>query len=472
MLKISLKGYIISLKETLLSILFYEEVLSMHKFISIIMILFLLCGCSKSTTVQNTQTHESIKKSTPKNNSATNKAENKYNYISWDDFNEDRAWIRMNSYTHIGCIDKKGYLLFEYENMDILTDFSNGYAHVKDQNTDIVYVLDSSGNIQSAYPEDSSTTVIAYGDGYTVTSEHAEGFNYNDYTYKIYDPSGSLINSFNTTDEYTYENSYYCGKDIFEFGNTNFYFISLKKMINCPTDHQVFFYDDTAAVDITYSETESLSKLKLMNTSGQISEIPIPKDFGSPYSSDIIIKDGLCLIQVSEYPEKNFISYDLSTNTFSKMNIDAKYADKINWDAIPEHFSFSNNRLVLPLTGDDDNHYIMVLDDNWNIIIQPVQGYSSEYTCQKLVVETNNDTVIYDKSGNILYTLSDKGYKKSDYQSDLTQKCPVPFSDNVMTFVIIGSHEPAYLDKNGNKLFSNINTNKSKLKTVNSYNSK
>ncbi len=156
----------------------------MQNFFSIIMILFLLCGCSKSTNVQNKQIHESTK---------NDSAENKYNYMSWDNFNEDRAWIRMNSYTHIGCIDKKGHLLFEYKNMDILTDFSNGYAHIKDQNTNTVYVLDSSGNIQSAYPEDSSTTVIAYGDGYTVTSEHAEGFDYNDYTYKIYDPSGSLI---------------------------------------------------------------------------------------------------------------------------------------------------------------------------------------------------------------------------------------------------------------------------------------
>ena len=106
----------------------------MQKMISIIMILFLLCGCSKSTTPKNTQTNESLKNQS-ENDSTTNNTENKYTYMSWDDFNEDRAWIRMNSYTHIGCIDKKGHLLFEYEDMDILTNFNNGYAHVTDQNT-------------------------------------------------------------------------------------------------------------------------------------------------------------------------------------------------------------------------------------------------------------------------------------------------------------------------------------------------
>ena len=110
MLKISLKEIYNISKKRLLSILFYEEVLSMQKMISIIMILFLLCGCSKSTTPKNTQTNESLKNQS-ENDSTTNNTENKYTYMSWDDFNEDRAWIRMNSYTHIGCIDKKGHFI-------------------------------------------------------------------------------------------------------------------------------------------------------------------------------------------------------------------------------------------------------------------------------------------------------------------------------------------------------------------------
>ena len=186
----------------------------MQKLAYLIIISILLCGCSNSTTTTQTQSHKS-EKTTAKNNSATQKEEKKYNYISWDDFNEDRAWIRTNSYAHIGCIDKKGNLLFEYENMDLLSNFSNGYAHIKDAKTSITYVIDTSGNIQSSYSEDDSTLVISYGDGYTVTSKHTDGFDYDKYIYQIYDPSGKVIDSFNTETEYTSENTNYCGKGIF-----------------------------------------------------------------------------------------------------------------------------------------------------------------------------------------------------------------------------------------------------------------
>ena len=256
----------------------------------------------------------------------------------------------------------------------------------------------------------------------------------------------------------------------FQFGYSDFYFISLKKMINCPTDHKVFFYDNTAAINITKPEDKAI--LKLMNTSGKIFEIPIPNKLGSSFSSDIILKDNLCLIHATQYPEEYFISYDLTTNTFSKMNIDSNYSDKINWDALPDYLSFNNKRLVLPLTGDDNNSYVMVLDNNWNVILKPVEGYSEGYTCQKLVIETDTDTIVYDEAGEILFTLSDKGYEKSDYQNQLSQKCPVPYSDDVMTFVIIGSYEPAYLDEHGDKLFSKINTSNTKLKSSKSYKSK
>ena len=47
-----------------------------------------------------------------------------------------------------------------------------------------------------------------------------------------------------------------------------------------------------------------------------------------------------------------------------------------------------------------------------------------------------------------------------------TQKCPVPYADDAMKFVIVGSGEPVYLGKNGDKLFETINTKKTKNKTI------
>ncbi len=428
----------------------------------LIMILLLVCvGCSKKneSNAKIAKESESISRV-----DTSEEEENREPYLMWEDFSEDRAWVAMGKMTHIGCIDKTGELLFEYYDMNILTSFNNGYAHIKDDNDSTVYVIDVNGNVQSSYPEDSKREVIAYGDGYTVTKEHKEGFDQNEYTYQIYDYSGKILEEFTTEDELTGDNTYYCGQAVFLFGTSNFYFIKSGQWVECTTSIQVHFYENTAAVGVNYYDDEGVTKLKIIDLDGVISEIPIPEEISRNLRDDIVIKNGVCVL--ASTTEQKLSIYDLSQNSFTEMKLKPYYTDKINWDAFQFPLICESNKIVLPLIGDDGEAYRMVCDDQWNVILEPVKGYADNYSCQRLVVETTDDTIIYDENGDIVCSLKDKGYEKGDYQSMFTQKCPVPYADDAMKFVIVGSGEPVYLGKNGDKLFETINIKKTKNKTI------
>lgn len=377
-------------------------------------------------------------------------------YYSWMDYSDGYAWIQYGKQgeKYWASIDKAGKVMCEF-NADTLTEvlpYENGYAYLK--YNDKFEIIDAAGNITSSFTIDDDTIVKGYGDGYVLIQKYAADFDSSGYTYTIYNYDGTVLLEFESEDELS--NSRYCGDGVFGFdivvdgynGYPNaFYSAKDGKLSGCLTsEFDVVFLEDTAAMAINYFSPEATGyrgKLCLMNKTGEINEIPLYPEYGWNWSTDgLSVNENICVLY--EFLREQLLSYDLTTGEFYKL--DESYAEKVIWDELPNPLAFFNDRIVLPMKGNDGSRYIVAFDHKWNPIFEPIKATSNNaaYSGNRIVVSTNGDVVVYDENGAVVFSLSEKGFSSIGAYHDGVVRIA---DENI---------SPTYLDENGDLLFEEI----------------
>ena len=361
------------------------------------------------------------------------------------------------------AIDKDGNALFRINTENIsdytITNFSNGYAHVLTDNR--IYVINKDGEITSSYDRGTDIQVLAYGDGYTLIEEHISNFDSSEYQYKVFDYSGNVKVSFEYPEK-AVARARYCEKGIFQMYITNrdayygtkytdYVSATTGKSIELHADVSSTFFEDTTVAGFSSHDPDEVGYrglLHLINVDFQETSIPIYPDTGWDWESSCnpAVADGVCVIQ--ELYDGILYIYDVENAEFRKF--DGENADKLMLGVIKNlenPLIFQNNRLALPLRGNDGKSYVAVYDKQWNQVTAPIQtNHFFPISCDRVLIQTESDTVIYDVNGNEIFKMSDLGYQNEEIQ---------PFSDNVAK-IDSSSDELIYVDTNGNILFDKM----------------
>ncbi len=361
-------------------------------------------------------------------------------------FSEDLAWIDRVTFKAI--IDKDGKLLSRYTAGDSqttaglqVTPFSNGFASIKSNSS--FNVVNTEGDIVSTYFLDDNNRMIAFGDGYTLMEEHNADFDTSEYIYRIYDATGHTIEEFKEDEPIPENGTYFCGKGMFCIGFNDFYSVNARKWttLENAAHSQIQFYDDFAVV--------SSEGLTVMNTKGEVSErslenLPVKDVNAAP------VKNGVCVLRNSS--EKYLAVYHFDTGEVYQ--IDASYAEKLNWESSLESLTFDNDRITLGLSGADEKSYVAVFDRQWNMIMEPIEykRFFSDYCDDRMIVSTETGTPVYDENGEIVFSLEDKGYVNDDFVRNGYR----PYENGVMQ--VITDDGVQYLDIQGKELLKHIET--------------
>ena len=399
-----------------------------------------------------------------------------YAYIkqSAREYHEGLAWIECSAdfISYWICIDKSGTALFGFDasNIDEVKDFSSGYAYIEKNNT--LYVINTDGDIQSRYAIEGDILAYAYGDGYVLTEELAEGFDNTEHSYIIHDYDGSVLLEFTLDSSIKVFDIKYLGSGVFgirtDQGFNYFCTANGNEWIyNTMPLENIYFYGNTATVNIDYcdcafnSDEDKRADLHLMDNTGNIQRVPLYLKYGSKWEMPIIVNEDTCILEDNSGNYASLSTYDIVNETFTKL--DNKYLDKISWGELPKELIFRDERIVLPFKGMDENSYVGIFDTQWNTILEPV--IAEQYygiADGKLMVINGKDVTCYDGNGKILFNLTlDKNYRFG-YYSDGAILMKEYQEENY----VYPMDTPTYLDDRGEYLFSEINTNILEIKEI------
>lgn len=435
---------------------------NLKRTISSLLVLVLLLSCA---ACMNTVDEEETTTKPTDNIITTTEAveENIANtYLEYCDYSEGLAWIKYENKNgdFWGCINKSGEVVFDLSADDIIkvTPFSNGYAYI--EQNECYKTIDNTGKTVATYNIDDKNSVLAFGDGYVLSKKYQADFDSSEYTISVHNIDGSIIDSF--SDDYiNYDLYNYCGKGVFELSNSydevRFFSINSKKWIdyemdttNCYYGRNVNFYDDKMLVGIIY--TDDNYSFEYMDTNGNFTSDKFGDwntDFGYIWKKEPgPINDGVLAFNCGSDEYVGLFSFDFSTGTMKK--IPDTYRDKVIDDDLHKPLMFEDGCISLLLRGSDDETYVGLFDSNWKAIMEPIKISDDGYfpvSCERLVVKTTTETVVYDLSGQVVFTPSNNGYYNI-----------LPYADDVAR--VEGESQPTYLDKEGNLLFDEIDMSK------------
>ena len=461
-----------------------------RKFLFLILIVLIMCitvcGCGENdknnSNIYKNETYSSsseLQSESDVSNSTENDIDIKIQ-VSYN-FSEDKAWIKFqkskNRTNYIGCINKKGNLLFYYNvnnsNTAKVKPYSNGYSFLETSNS--LYLLDKNGTILQTYPVDSNNNnkqVIAYADGYVWCQEYVAEFDKAYFKYTLYGTDGKSVTDFKYEGTEPIDSMNYYEKKVWGYDKKNegksqkcYYCTEGDKWVNfsyIPNDeYQFYFYDDTAIIGTTYDdEDDSIGYLSLIDTKGNLSYAQLPENVGRWHDIKCFaLRENCCLLY--NYSKDSLISYNVSSDKFVKM--DNEYVDKINYDALPDDSNalvFENGKIALPLIGSDKESYIGLFDTSLNIIGEPIKSMIYDLSDGIFTIQ-NKD--VYDDNLNLLFSADDFGYKAVS-----------PFNNGVAHAKNDGMQMSSggdiygyegnwfYIDRNGEKLFDSVNIKQAK----------
>ncbi len=472
--------------------------------LAVVLTVLFCAGCNAATdsdlqNASSAQSKEPTKESETRAIEQSNNQSKPYYYDEIRDFSDGLAWVtcgeddKNKNNLYWGCIDKTGKLLFQYKNrnIDIKKDFSNGYSYISEEQK--IYVIDKSGNICSSYEtmekrpntnkhifEDNREYIAAYGDGYVVTQNHKTDFDNAYFLYTIYDAKGNVFDTYKTNNDGEIGVNY-CGKGIFAFADdyetksfffdevyykTNFYFCKSKQWVKTEygDTNSAYFYDDTAVLDIVYSDGSDgyRADLVLMDTNGSISKVHLTSEYGDVFQTIGIINN-ICFIYDVD---TSLVTYDLKTEKLSQLT-NKTYLEKINWGYFDNEdkskLCFSDNIIALPLIGKDDEKYVAVFDKDWNTVLEPFKHTGVPAVKEGIFII---DGTVYDSSGKGKFNIRDKGYSLiSDYSDGAA--CVVRESvAEKSSGGIITDNDFTFINTEGEALFNKIDTSDVDIKNL------
>ena len=424
--------------------------------IYIIIIICLLSGCENNNNEVKKNTEIVIETSEVETEEIEQNVETRIVINTLDDFSDERAWIKYQiienelETDYIGCINKEGIVLFHYlfDEIKQYTKFENGSAYVEFTNG-MMKIIDRDGNEIISLKEEEIGNFQFSGDGYYCFIRQYSGFDKVGTVSIIIDSTGNLI--------YEGESGFteYCGNDIFvkfnPLNGTKYIYYNIK-------DNIYFECDDVSSNNYSRTFDNGFSVIKLgannrmletryaiINNIGDIKEI---LGVEGVYERTVgEVKNGAVVFEYSRFspngssPINMLGYYDITNNNFVYME---KYLDKM----YSEYFSssnlcFSDDRIVIPLIGEDNHIYISIFDKQWNEILEPTKflgdNYKCQYSCNRLVIDFGDGDVVLDENGKIIVEASKCGYPFIR-----------PYSNNVAN---VGGK---YIDQMGNLLFEEI----------------
>lgn len=412
----------------------------------------------------------------------------RYTYC-WDYTNE-YAWVSYygESENYLAVIDKNGQMKYKYDT-ELLSGFTtseavamvtcqDGYLYFEPEyGSDELIVLSPAG-IAVKYEfndSDLESGILAYGDGYVITWSSYSDFDSEGHVYALYDSEGSIVNQAKLEED-LYEgpsfSASYCGNDIFcvkingtvgqdSFGNNQFYckfynvagdelasikYTSGEDFIGDGSfaDGETVMYlglDGTVTEDY-WGEVSKSYELLFMDVEGNISRISSDYSVGE---FTPVVSDNKCFYigYDSSTGEYHYMVYDLETETFSELYPENE--DRINLNMYESAPVLASGRLVIPLTGQDGNSYIEVIDEESNLLMEPTladEFYG--FTDGMLVIKSDGEYSVYDTDLNLVYSLSDTEYDSMREYS------------NGAAYVTGEKTMPAYLDTDGNLIFEEV----------------
>lgn len=373
-------------------------------------------------------------------------------------YSEDIAWIE---YTDQGkrywaMIDKKGNAIarFPKSEFESVSSFQDGYATVKVDIVDGIganhyCTIDKNGKIVRKFGSSGyDITTNEYGEiyvlmmsGYAVSVKNLSNFDGVGYEYTIYNQDGSILEQFNY-DEPDLTEVTYCGQGVFQFDNIGYYFAKSKTWKeNMGSITPNFINSDIAVIDTSYSEEGDIKKVGiwLMTSDG------VTYKYTSEYLTDWAIEpsrvaDNVCVVY--DRNSESLVSLNISERKSYKL--DERYSEKMQ-GASTRIYKYSDGRIVVNLLGADKGFYVAVFDAHMNLVFGPIKGEANtSYSDGRLVLDSG---VVYDVDGNIVFSLSDKGYEMWSNQ----------YSDGVLIVTDKANREYKYLNTEGKLLFEKIN---------------
>lgn len=371
-----------------------------------------------------------------------------------DLYSEGRAWVMFgeNETTYWGVIDKSGNAIVRFNAATGIqyTPYYEGYSHVKTANG--YYILDKEGNIVRQFNVDEGTEVILAKGGYVATKTDMSGFDAVGYQYTIYNPDGSVLTEFSEESEHIVA---YYGKGVFSVDSKGYYCSQSGSWV----EEEVYlpvFCDDTAVIATTYYEVDDslygdrFGGIVTLSTTGETNTI-FSKYIGNNISPSVIVDD-ICVLY-DFWSDSDLTALNIST--LEEYPLPEEYASKM-WDMEEEIYSPYDNRIVVHMKGADGNGYVCVFDTQMNLVFGPVQGFANAYSDGRMVLESSDDddTLVYDTEGNIIFSLAEKGYMLTDFPAYGRYSDGALFVHELLTSP---SQDYAYLDTDGNRLFEQIN---------------
>ena len=376
-------------------------------------------------------------------------------------------------------IDREGKVLFWIPEGFYGSAFSNGYAYVHGNAT--TYVIDESGKVLSKHSTDKNAKeyVISRGDGYVLTYEKASTFSASKFIYRIYDPTGEVVNTFESEEELELD---YCGEGVFYTPSTyklphrywdknghsfidkndsegdNKWFDGL--------DAGVRFNEDKKAVVCGFIYSGSTGVV-IMDTDGNTSLQGFPN--GDNYKLIGNISEDHLLAYKGDLSRKDknlaIVSIDTVKNTYNVM--DKEYSSRVYAPIGHVIGTLSNGRYVFTLMGSDGEEYVGIFDSKLVPVCEPIRGtacvsyanYTDGYSDGRLIIFNGKECVAYDVDGNELFAIHEfrgsGGYqdgmisalRPSVVQSEIAE------DGTIVTKEINTRH---YLDLDGNLLFDQI----------------
>ena len=369
--------------------------------------------------------------------------------------------------TWVGYINKDGEVEFRFdcnELGDIRGEqFDGGVAYLmigRDEynNEASCYTIDSDGTILGSFEH-----VVAHGGGYVVTTEKNEGFESSSVVYTIYDAEGNELHSISKdgTDGYGVR---YLGGGIFGFGSyffaasgdTRFYpevfYLSVSNTdIPSGIDYSTYpDFDNHSDYALLGSvNIDDVLYVNLLSPDGEIKSVELGsyQDLGGSIKS-VTLNDNVCTVRTIE----KLFSYNLGTGEFHELP--QNYFDAIDYHAVAP--TFSNGRYVLSMMGADENPYIGIFDESWNLIVDPIKVDEdtvsvAQYTNDRLILMKSGASSgdVYDPSGELIFSVT------SD-SSITTTGTPLEngFTDDALFLIDKGA--PVAYDIDGDILFDTI----------------
>lgn len=436
----------------------------------ILIMLFIICtisisGCGNKNEIVDTrennldtvvQTNDDInnKEDTNIENDSASKDNIENKYVSEDnspsfkesvleinEYSDGVSWIKYTSNNGVrdAIMDKDGNILVKFSN-DILvykTDFINGSAYIQLENGES-YLIDKNGN-KLFSPSENGLTLpekwdeyLPYGDGYYCFHSQYKSFEEAYTMITIIDSKGEIVSATKAEGEDYYD--IYVGSGVFAYA---YYFIR----------GQGYFINALTGQEFEFDGNESYSALRigtmfsdgvkvvdferwtsLLYTDGTIEGLNLPEWAGTYLATKEESHEGKILIYdyvVSAATSSNKILhmglYDIASKKFIELE---KYLNKMDDEYLKENNKkVVNNRIVLPMRGADGGWYFAVFDSEWNEIIAPTIGVRDRlnvaYSCNRLIINTEEGDVVYDEVGNIVFKASDLGLDTFQNQPEM-----------------------------------------------------